>query len=118
MIVISNKEVEEEMPDVVVVAEPAICSSPIVVDETPLPEVSVPQVPIPQVPASVHDIPIPTLVPKAPAPEVIALEPTWPKKHAWAMYMVAHTAAVIVIGAAAMWSVLGLCLTRTVCLFV
>lgn len=99
-----DEEVEEETPEVVAVAEPVACSSPVVVDQIPLLEVSVPQVPIPQVPVSVHDVPVPTPVPEAPAP---ALEPTRPKKRArTAMYTVAQTAAAMAIGAAATWSAL------------
>lgn len=100
---------EEETPEVVVVAEPVACALPIVVDDIPLPEVSVPQVPIPQVPASIPDVAVsvPAPVPEAPAPEAPALEPTRPKKRArTGMYMVAHTAAAMAIGAAATWSAL------------
>ncbi|KAI9455640.1 hypothetical protein HD554DRAFT_267569 [Boletus coccyginus] len=110
-----DEEVEEETPEVVAVAQPVAHSPPVVVDEIPLPEVSIPQIPIPQLPIPVPDLPVPIPVlapvptPKVPAPEIPALdsEPARPKKRArTAMHTVAHTAAAMVVGAAATWSAL------------
>ncbi|KAH0835802.1 hypothetical protein J3R83DRAFT_9657 [Lanmaoa asiatica] len=98
----SDGEVEEDTPRVVA---PVICCPPLVADEILVDEVPVPQVPIPQVPFSIPDLPV--LVPEVSAPEVPALEPTRPKKRARiAVYTIAHTAAVMAIGAAATWSAL------------